>query len=373
MPSRIYPDNNATTALDVRVLKAMQEEFARGPANPSSIHKEGKDAKFRLQQAREKIARYFKVKPQEILFTSGGTEGVNMILKGVFSNLKGHLITSELDHSCLYKTAQDLQSRGVEVTFLNPGAWGACRVEDVKAAFETHTKLVFLSAVNSETGVMADYEAIAKICFERGVPCVIDGVALLGKEQFEFSPLLAGACFSAHKFHGPKGIGFNIIRKSLQITPLLTGGEQEYQLRAGTENLPGILGLAEAIGLLDELPHFVEHIKHLRSTFEALLKASIPSIRINGEGPRASNVANVTFPDVDGELLLTLLDQAGVSTSLGSACASGAIEPSRVLTKMGLSRHLASSSLRFSFSRYNTEDEVYQTISILKNIIAKIK
>lgn len=369
-PQRIYLDNNATTLIDPSVVEVMIRELKELPSNPSSVHYEGRQARARLMKARESIASVFSVKPSEIYFTSGGTEGANLILQGFAAkNPKAHIITSDLEHSCIYKTAKHLAEKGHPITFISPGIKGAASIEEIKNAILPETKLIFIAAVNAETGVKINLKEIAELAQGRGIQFAIDAVALFGKENFSLNGV-AAAIFSGHKFHGPKGVGFCVIKKDLRLEPMLLGGHQEYLLRAGTENLPGVIGLAAAVGLAQEkLPENSAKILYLRNLFERLVLEHFNEAQINGgDRERVVNVSNIAFSKIEGELLLTLLDREGISASLGSACASGSLQPSRVLINMGFSQERAASSIRFSLSRFTTEKEILDTIAVLKRI-----
>lgn len=363
---RIYLDHNATTPIAPQVAEAMIQEFAKGPQNPSSIHFFGQEAKKTLLSARQTIARFLKVKPHEILFTSGGTESMNLLIRGSLPSQPSHLITTNLDHPCVYENMQSLDQAGYEVTFLSPGRKGAPTPEELSAAIRPDTKLIVLSAVNSETGVKLDIHGIAKVARDGNIPLILDGVALLGKEPFDIPQGVTGIGFSAHKFHGPRGVGFCFLRSGASLSPLILGGSQENHLRAGTENLPGIVGLATAISLLEnEGLAYTTHMQHLRDLFEKTLQEAIPNMQINGTGPRVVNTSNLCFPGVDGESLLIHLDMKGIAASHATACSAGALEVSRVLLNMGLPKDEASCSLRFSFSRMNTEEDVLKAAQVM--------
>ncbi len=371
MTKRIYLDNNATTGVDPRVLEAMLPELSLTPANPSSVHFFGQKAKQRLQNAREQIAAFLKVKPQEIIFTSSGTETMNLLLKGLFSDgFTGHAITSNVEHSCVYNTLLEASKKGLDVSFLHAGLFGAVQPEQIQEAIRSDTRFITLPAVNGETGVKHDVDAIAQIALDTGIPLIIDGVAWLGKELFTIHPGISGIGFSAHKIHGPKGVGFAFVRPTLKLHPQITGGGQEYGLRAGTENLSGIVGLAKAVELLEtELPTATTRMAMLRDRFEnRLLNEDFPII-VNGDGPRICNTSNLSFPKELGEDLLIALDMAGIAASHGSACSTGSLEPSRILTQMGIPFEMAKTAIRFSLSRYTTEEEIDQTVEIIAAVI----
>lgn len=341
----IYLDANATTPIDPDVLAAMVAEFAAGPANASSLHAYGQRARGVLRKAREAVASCVGAKADEVIFTSGGTEAMNALIRGLPA---GHVVGCRIDHSCVVKTLRE------PVTWVGVGAWGAPRVEDVLAAVRPDTVAVVLSWANSETGVKLDVEELAR---RLTVPLILDAVGIVGREKVAMPPGVAAMAMSAHKFHGPKGVGAMVVRPSLRLQPLMAGGPQERGLRPGTEPLPEIVGMAEA------LKRAGGNLGALRDRFEAGLS---DFAQVNGEGPRVPHVSNLYFPGVDGEGLLIRLDQMGVAASHGSACASGALEPSHVLLGMGYSRERVRQSLRFSLHRFLTAEEVDRAVAIIR-------
>lgn len=376
--NRIYLDNNATTAIDARVLESMLTELSYIPSNPSASHYFGQTAKQRLNGARETIASFLRVKPHEIIFTSGGTESMNMLIRGALhDDLSGHILSTNVEHSSVYNTLLRLTripNSHIDVSFLPAGLWGAVHPDAFQAALRKNTRLIVLSAVNSETGVKHDIEAIADIAYKAHIPLIIDGVALLGKELFILPQGVSAMGFSSHKFHGPKGTGFSFIRSSFKIDPLLLGGDQEFGMRAGTENLAGIIGMAKAIELLQtELPSATHRMAFLRDRLESGLLVRTNPVIVNGMGPRIANTCNLAFPDASGEDLLIALDMAGIAVSHGSACTSGALEPSRILTNMGIPYPIARSAIRFSLSRNTTEDEIDACIEHVSNIVSRLR
>lgn len=373
MKQRIYLDNNASTQLDPRVLKALIAHLSEDTGNPSSIHSFGQAARSAINNARRIIASYLNVKPHEIIFTSGGTEGINMFIRGLLGIETGHIITSSVEHSCVNSAIKFLEVQGCRTTFLSPGLWGAVKPEAVREAIRPDTRLIALMAVNNETGIKTDIDGVAAIAREAKIPFLVDGVSLLGKEQFTIPEGVSGMCFSGHKLHAPKGIGFSFIRSNMKLSPLISGGEQEYGKRGGTENASGIVALAEAIGILrSELPEASLKMEKLRDKFEKNLMGQLPNVGINGQGPRIVNTSNLWFAGVEGESLLTGLDMEGVAVSHGSACSSGALEPSRVLLNMGISDELARSSIRISLSRFTTEEEIDAAIGIIVRVVKKL-
>lgn len=374
MKNRIYLDNNATTFLDPKVRDVLHNLLDADTANPSSVHFFGQESRALLTTARRNIASFLSARPHEIIFTSGGTEALNMIIRGTFGcNPSGHIITTDLEHAAVYCTAKALEKHGCEATFLSPGSYGAATAEMVKEAIQSDTKLISLMAVNNETGVKTDIEAVAAIAQEAGIPFMVDAVALMGKEPFTIPEGVTAMCFSAHKFHGPKGVGMAFIRPSMKLQPHITGGGHEHQRRSGTENLPGIVAMAEAIKILSEVQdEATDRMRKLRDRFEEGLKENIPDIVINGGGPRVVNTSNVAFPGIDGESLLMNLDLEGVAVSHGSACSSGALEPSRVLLNMGIPRDVAGSSLRISICRFTTEEDIERSIKVISDIVLRL-
>ncbi|MBS0620405.1 MAG: cysteine desulfurase [Verrucomicrobia bacterium] len=361
----IYLDNNATTGIDPRVLEAMLPELSQTPSNPSSAHFFGREAKNRLQAARATIARYLKVSPNEIIFTSGGTESMNLLLHGI----DGHILSSNVEHSCVYSALQRKNT-----TFLPAGLHGAVTPAQIQEAIRPETTLIALSAVNTETGVKTDLHAIAAIASQAKIPFFVDAVGLLGKEEFEIPQGVTGMGFSGHKLHGPKGSGFIFLRSGYPLTPLFHGGDQELGLRPGTQNLAAIIGLAKAVELLEnELPQATERMARLRDHLESSLLTQADPVLINGLSPRICNTSNLSFPGLGGEDLLIALDMAGIAVSHGSACSSGALEPSRVLREMGLPPEVARTAIRLSLSRNTTLEEIEKTIGILSQLTKKLR
>lgn len=330
---RVYLDNNATTQLHPRVAEVMKEALDGPPSNPSSIHAFGRDARNQLTRARRTLADLMGCRPSEIIFTSSATEALNTLLHSA----PRKTITSATEHVAALSALP-------HATLLEGGPLTPDQIPD-------DTELICAMSANNETGLLTDIDALASL----EIPMVVDAVAHLGKEPLTLHPG-ASYCFSGHKLHGPLGIGFMIARRP--FTPLITGGPQEASRRGGTENLPAILGLVEAVRIAIEEPAH-EQMRALRTRLEA-------GFEVNGSGPRLSNTANLYFPEQEGEGLLMNLDLAGIAVSHGSACSSGSLEPSRVLLAMGYSRKRAASSLRFSLSRFTTEAEIDHTLSQLK-------
>lgn len=350
----MYFDNNATTALDPLVLAAMLEELQAAPSNPSSVHALGQQARGRLSLARRNVANYFGVDPHEVIFTSGGTEALNHAIRALGTGKR--VLSSDLEHAAVFETVK----KYTKASFIK----GSVTREKVEAALADAELLVFMAA-NNETGDLSPLHEIAELAQRRGIPLIVDAVALVGKEKVTLPPGVTAMALSAHKFHGPKGIGALIARQTL--APLLLGGPQELSRRAGTENLPGIIGLSTALNLAGEF----DNMRALRTYFEELLVGE--EIHINGHANRVSNTSNLYFEGVDGEMLLFHLDQQGLFCSLGSACSSGTLQVSRILLNLGLGMKRAKSSLRFSFSRLTHKEEIERGALLIKETIKKLR
>lgn len=365
----IYLDNNATTPLAKESLDALIKESCALTGNPSSIHCFGQAAKKRLQEYRSAIASYLKVSSDQIIFTSGGTESMNLLIHGMLENtLNRHVITSDIEHACIYNTLKLLQKKGVHVSFLSAGLRGSILAEQVEKAILPSTRMIVLSAVNSETGVKTDLDGIAQIAQKNDIPFIVDGVAILGKEKFSIPDGVSSMGFSGHKLHAPKGVGCIFLRPKISLHPFITGGEQEFNRRAGTQNLSGIAAMAAAVESLHlHVPSVTQKMTNLRDHLEAYLIQHAAPVIINGGARRICNTSNLSFPGVLGEDLIIALDMRGIAVSHGSACSSGALEPSRILINMGIPYILARSSIRISLSRMTTEEE----IALAARLIAK--
>jgi len=362
----IYLDNNATTPLAKEVIETMMDVENQGPLNPSSSHSLGRKARAYLENSRQVVADFLNVDCKEIIFTSSGTEALNLLIRGLIDPQSNDtILSSTIEHSAVLNTLKDLEKKGCHLNLLAPGTFGAIKPEQVKEAINSDIKLVVLSWVNGETGAKTDIERIADICLDKNIPLVVDGVAIMGKELFTIPKGVKGMAFSAHKFHGPKGIGFAYVNKELAISPEITGGHQEYNLRAGTENVTNIVGMAKAIELLKALlPKASEHMTTLRDYFEKSLASKL-SIKVNCETQRICNVSNLYLEGKEAERLLFHLDKHNIMVSHGSACASFALQPSKVLKAMGYPKERVLCSLRFSFNRNNTLDQVDKVIDAL--------
>lgn len=369
----VYLDNNGTTPLDPRVALAMQEVLTPLPLNPSSIHRFGQEAKRYLTRSRDTIAHVLHVKPHDLIFTSGGTEALNFLIRGFYSLAPhGQIISSNVEHPAVQLTLADLQKKGAKVTYLPAGLWGAIRPEVLEAAITPNTGLIVLTAVNNITGVKTDLTALANIAEQHGIPFVVDGVQWLGKELLQIPRGVAGIAFSSHKIHGPQGVGVCMLRSHFKLPPLITGGSQEQGKRGGTENIPGIVGFAKAVELLTtELPQATQQMQKLKDRLIEGISHIAENIVVHGQGPHICNTAHIGFPGIDGETFLMQLDLAGIAASHGSACTSGGIEPSPTLLQMGIPLQLAKSSIRFSLSRMTTQEEIDLTLEIISDLLKK--
>lgn len=354
----VYLDYAATTPLDPAVLAAMQRALAEDFGNPSSLHAYGQRARRAVEEARERVAAAIGAPPRTLTFTSGATEADNHALRSFAALHPGkHIITSALEHSAVLATCRLLEAQGWPVTYLTPNARGEILPEAVAAALRDDTALVALMLVNNETGVLTDIPAVSELAHRAGARLFCDAVQAFGSLPVDVGALgVDMLAISAHKAYGPKGVGALFVRSGLELPPLLVGGEQERGLRAGTLNVPAIVGFGEAATLAKErAADDARALGALRDLLEGLLLQH-PGVQRNAAGaPRGPKHLNVRVAGVDGEDLLMGLDGAVVAASAGSACAAGSLEPSHVLLAMGLSRAEAKASVRFSLGRGVTE------------------
>lgn len=373
----IYLDNNATTRLSEEVLETMLPYLRDEYGNASSIqHKLGRNAKQAIEKARYQVAQLLQVQDNEIIFTSGSTEAINMVIKGIYERyrIKGkHIITCQTEHKAVLNTCEYLERQGADITYLPVGDNGQINLDELSLAIRPDTILVTLMAANNETGVLFPIEQIAHICQEKDVLFFCDATQYVGKASLDLSLCpIDILCLSAHKFHGPKGIGALYVRrksKPIQISPLLHGGKQEHGLRGGTYPVANIVGLGKAAASASGEN---ERIRSLRDFFEQSILRDIEEVHIHATtSPRLYNTSNVLFRHVRSAELMTKLPHVAISS--GSACVSGDRDPSHVLKAMGLSDEDAFCSLRFSFSKYNTQEEIEQVINDVKETVLKIR
>lgn len=378
----IYFDHAATTPIDDRVLEAMMPFLKDNYGNANSAHQLGRTSKVAIEDARENIAKMLNAEPSEIIFTSGGTESDNAIIKGVVSGTgKKEIITSPIEHHAVLHPAESLEEEGVTITYLQPNEKGIITAEQVSEAISDETALVSLMHVNNEIGSINPIKEIAAVCREKGVTFHSDTVQSIGKIPVDVKEIgLDALSVSAHKIYGPKGIGVLYVKNGTPWEPWLQGGSQERKRRGGTSNVPGIVGLSKAMEIaLDELEENASHFKSLReSAIEQFQEKIGERFYINGpQTGGAPHVLNVAFlsPEkkgLDGEMLLLNLDIEGVCVSNGSACTSGAMEPSHVLSGIGLSQERSNSSIRISFGKHNTQEEVTYLVEKLEGILDRM-
>jgi cysteine desulfurase len=374
----IYLDNNATTAIDPQVLDAMLPYLREQYGNPSSAYSFGKKVARAIDQAREQVASLVQCDPAEIVFTSCGTESDNSAIQSalLIDRDRKHIVTSKVEHSAILKQAETLARRGYEISWLDVDEHGLLDLTALEQAIRPDTAIVSLMWANNETGVLFPIEEIAAICQRKQTIFHTDAVQAVGKVPIDLgSGAIQFLSLSGHKLHAPKGVGVLYVNRRARFNPFLIGGSQEEKRRGGTHNTASIVGLGKAAELAAE--HLAEEntrVRNLRDRFEQEVMARISGIQINGDpNRRLPNTANLAIEGADSEALLMLLDQKGVCCSAGSACTSGALEPSHVLRAMGFSTERARASLRFSFGRFNTEQEVSSAIAILGTAVEKVR
>lgn len=372
----IYLDNAATTIMREEVLDAMKPYLLEKYSNPSSIYSFSRENKSAIKHTRDIASKLIHAKPKDIYFTSGGSESINWAIKGVaFGNKdKGmHLISTKIEHHATLHTLEFLEKQGFEVTYLDVDLNGFIDLDELRKAIRKDTVMVSIMAANNEIGTILPVKEIGAICREKGVFFHTDAVQAMGIIDFDVDDMnIDFLSASAHKFHGPKGVGMLYVRSGIVIENLIHGGNQERGRRAGTENVAGIVGLGKALELLQGNKDKKDTIIKLRDRFiEGLLE--IPGTRLNGpkDDLRLPNNVNVSFLDVDGESILLNLDLKGVMASSGSACTSGAIDESHVLQAIGVEKAYIRGSLRLSLSEDNTEKEVEDVLLIVRDIIEK--
>jgi len=378
MKERIYLDNSATTRVDELVLEAMLPCFRENFGNASSVHIFGQEARAVVEDARRSVAELLGADTREIVFTSGGTESDNAALWGVFRSAYrpgNHIVTTKIEHPAVLATCKALESAGAEVTYLPVNASGRVDPGAIEAAIREDTILISVMHANNETGVIQPIEEIAAIAKQRGVLLHTDAVQSAGKIPVSVRDLGVGLLsLSAHKIHGPKGVGALYIRKGTKTVPFMTGGSHERKRRAGTENVPAIAGFGVAARLaLERQPEMQTRVGALRDRLESRIMSRIQGARINGHAPRLPNISNFSFENLEGEAAVIALDLEGVAVSTGSACSSGALDPSHVLTAMGLRPEVVQASLRFSLCYHNTDEEVERAIQILESVVQRLR
>ncbi len=375
----IYMDHAATTYTRKEVLEEMLPYFTEYFGNPSSIHKFGRDAHKAVDNARDTIAKALGALPEEIYFTAGGSESDNWAVKGAaYANRKkgNHIITTQIEHHALLHTCEYLEKDGFEVTYLPVDEYGMISLDDLRKAITDKTILISIMYANNEIGTIQPIAEIGKIAKEKGIYFHTDAVQAVGSVKIDVKEQnIDMLSLSAHKFYGPKGIGVLYVRKGIKLFNLVHGGAQERGRRAGTENVPGIIGLAKAIELATD--NLEEHNRKLTALRDKLIKGvmdKIPYTRLNGHPTmRLPGNANFCFRYIEGEALLLNLDMKGIAGSSGSACTSGSLDPSHVLLAIGLPHEIAHGSLRLSLGNVNTEEDVDYVLEVLPEIIERLR
>lgn len=374
----VYLDNNATTRTAPEVVEAMLPFFSDLYGNPSSMHFFGGQVAHYVKQAREQVAALIGAHPEEVVFTSCGTESDNAAIMGTLYSYpeKKHIVISRVEHPAVQNTAHQLQARGYKVTELGVNREGQLDLDELRAVLSDDTALVSIMSANNETGVLFPIDEIAAIASERGIPFHTDAVQSIGKIPMDLRKTpIDMLSLSGHKLHAPKGVGALYIRKGTRFAPFVVGGHQEAGRRGGTENVPYIVGLGRATQFaMDHLKEENTRVKALRDRLEKALLKSIPNTMVNGDVKnRLPNTCSLSFEYIEGESILMLLSDAGICASSGSACTSGSLQPSHVLRAMGVPFTAAHGSIRFSLSVYNTDEDINHVIATLPPIIQRLR
>jgi cysteine desulfurase len=377
---QVYLDNNSTTPLDQRVLEAMLPYLKGNYGNASSVHGFGREAKTAIEDAREKVAALINAEPSEIYFTSGGTESDNMAVIGTAlyqQKKRNHVIVSAIEHHAVLEAAKHLEKNGFEADYIGVDNLGIVSADELREKVTESTSIVSIMHSNNEVGTIQDVPKLVEIARAKGAVFHTDAVQSAGKIGVDVEKLGVDLLsMTAHKMYGPKGTGIIYIRKGHKITPLLYGGHHEKKRRPGTENVPGIVGFARALELAEELREN-DHRKwtELGNVLIDGIQSRIRDVYLNGprDEPRIPSTVNLTFKAVEGESIILSLDMKGVAVASGSACTSGSLDPSHVLLAMGVSAELAQGSIRFSLGRFTTRDDIEYTISVLPEIIERLR
>lgn len=379
MTKRIYVDNAATTKVAPEVVEAMLPYFTENYGNPSSIYNEGRNARKAVENAREKVACAIGAEPKEIYFTGSGSEADNWAIRSTVRAYKdkgNHIITSAVEHHAVLHTCQDLEKQGYEVTYLPVDEYGMVSPDDVKNAIKDNTILISIMFANNEIGTIMPIAEIGRIAKEAGVLFHTDAVQAVGNVAINVKDMnIDMLSLTAHKFHGPKGSGALFVRSGVKLTSFITGGAQERMRRAGTENVPGIVGLGKAIEMATvNIEAKQKKLSELRDTYIKKVLERVPYSRLNGHPTqRLAGNANISFEFIEGEGLLLSLDMKGISASSGSACTSGSLDPSHVLLAIGLKHEQAHGSLRTSFGEDNTLEDVDYMVDSIVEIVDRLR
>lgn len=375
----VYFDNAATTKLDEEVLQKMIPYLKDNYGNASSIYKLGRESKKAVEESREIIANILNCKPNEIYFTAGGSESDNTAIKGIAraNRKKGnHIITSKIEHPAVLETCKALEKEGFEVSYISVDENGIVNLEELKNAIRSTTMLITIMFANNEIGTIQPIEEIGKIAKENNIYFHTDAVQAVGSIKVDVQKLnIDSLSLSGHKFYGPKGIGALYVRGGVQFEKYISGGHQEKNKRAGTENVAGIVGMGEALKLAyRDLEEHNKKIKELRDYYVEQVKEKIPYIKINGDmEKRLPGNSNISFRFIEGEGLLLNLDLKGICASSGSACTSGSLDPSHVLLAIGLPHEIAHGSLRVTIGKYNTKEEIDYLVENLVEIVNRLR
>ena len=373
---RVYLDNNATTPVLPEVFETMQAYFGERFGNASSIHHHGQETRAAVERARESVAALLGGGASEIVFTSGGTEGDNLAIFGL-TRPGQHVISSTVEHHAVLNSCRHLEASGCEVTYVPVNGQGQVDPDDVRRALRPNTGLITIMMANNETGVLQPVEEISRIAAEADVYFHTDAVQVAGKVAINVKRIECDLLsISGHKMNAPQGVGALYVRKGTTLRPMLFGGSHERSRRAGTENVPGIVALGKAAELAREAfsRGDLEQMSRMRDRLEQTILSQVESTSVNGQGaPRVPNTSSIYFECIEGEALVIALDLKGVAVSTGAACSSGAIEPSHVLTAMGMSPERARGSLRFSLGKQNTPEDVDFALSLLKDSVGRLR
>ena len=379
MEKRIYVDNAATTKVAPEVLEAMLPYFTENYGNPSSIYQEGRTAKTAIEKARDQVAAAIGAQPKEIYFTGSGSEADNWAIRSVAKNLKNkgnHIITTAVEHHAVLHTCKDLEKQGFEVTYLPVDKLGRVSPEAVKAAIKDTTILITVMYANNEIGTIMPIREIGEIAHEAGVIFHTDAVQAVGMVPIDVTEdHIDMLSMTGHKFHGPKGSGALYVRSGVKLTSFITGGAQERNRRAGTENVPGIVGLGKAIEMATaDISEKAAYLTRLRDTYIKRVLELVPYAWLNGDPVnRLPGNANISFSFIEGEGLLLFLDMKGISASSGSACTSGSLDPSHVLLAIGLKHEEAHGSLRTTFDMENTIEDMETIAQAVKETVERLR
>ena len=377
MEDVIYLDNNATTRPLPEVVEAMLPVLTEMYANPSSVHRFGQSVRHRVECAREQVARLMGASAREIVFTSGGTESINLAIRGALHMHadRRHIVTTAVEHSAVVRVVGQLETEGYTVDYVGVDREGRLDEDEWDSKLTEDTALATLLHTNNETGVVFDVARLARVAADRGVPVHVDAVQSVGKLPVDVSDWpVQFVSVGAHKFHGPKGVGALFVRRRTRVEPLIFGGSQERNLRAGTENVAGIVGMGVAAeAALRDGADIMRRVCAMRDALEADILANVTFAHVNGGGAeRIHNTANVSFEGLESEAILLLLSEAGICASSGAACSSGSLEPSHVLKAMGIDERIAHGAIRFSLSRFNTQQEVDRVVEVIPGLLSKL-